>query len=152
VVQFDKNDFQPQNYPGRISMTTPFIAPYTVTIGDINYGRHLGNDRALLIFQEARIRFLESFGLSEGNIGEGRSLVVVEVGCRYLREIFLHDELAVQVTLGGIEGKKATFQFVVTRKGDGQQVLTGFTAILAIDPALRKVVELPQPFLAACRQ
>lgn len=133
-------------------MTTPFTAPYTVTIGDINYGRHLGNDRALVIFQEARIRYLESFGLSEGNIGEGKGLVVVEAGCRYLREVFLHDELEVQVTLGEVQGKKATFLFAVMRKGDGQQVLSGFTAILAFDYAERKVAELPEPFLAACRK
>jgi len=133
-------------------MTTPFTAPYTVTIGDINYGRHLGNDRALVIFQEARIRYLESFGLSEGNIGEGKGLVVVEAGCRYLREVFLHDELEVQVTLGEVQGKKATFLFSVARKSDGQQVLAGSTAILAFDYAQRKVAELPEPFLAACRQ
>ena len=133
-------------------MTTPFTAPYTVTIGDINYGRHLGNDRALVIFQEARIRYLESFGLSEGNIGEGKGLVVVEAGCRYLREVFLHDELEVRVTLGEVQGKKATFLFEVMRKSDGQQVLSGFTAILAFDYAQRKVAELPEPFLAACRK
>ena len=133
-------------------MTTPFTAQYTVTIGDINYGRHLGNDRALVIFQEARIRYLERFGLSEGNIGEGKGLVVVEAGCRYLREVFLHDELEVQVTLGEVQGKKATFLFAVTRKGDGQQVLSGFTAILAFDYAQRKVAELPEQFLAACRK
>lgn len=133
-------------------MTTPFTASYTVTIGDINYGRHLGNDRALVIFQEARIRYLESFGLSEGNIGEGKGLVVVEAGCRYLREVFLHDELEIRVSLGEVQGKKATFMFEVTRKSDGQQVLSGFTAILAFDYSLRKVVELPEPFLAACPQ
>ncbi len=133
-------------------MTTPFTAPYTVTIGDINYGRHLGNDRALVIFQEARIRFLENFGLSEGDIGDGKGLVVVEAGCRYLREVFLHDELEVGVAIGEVEGKKATFLFEVTRKSDGQRVLSGFTAILAFDYALRKVVELPEPFLAACGQ
>lgn len=132
-------------------MTTPFIAPYTVTIGDINYGRHLGNDRALVIFQEARIRYLENFGLSEGNIGEGKGLVVVETGCRYLHEVFLHDELSVEVTVGEVKGKKATFFFSVIRKSDGAQVLQGFTAILAFDYALRKVAELPEPFLAACR-
>lgn len=133
-------------------MAASFTTPYTVTIGDINYGRHLGNDRALVIFQEARIRYLESFGLAEGNIGEGKGLVVVEAGCKYLREVFLHDELEVEVTVGEVQGKKATFLFSVRRKSDGVQVLSGFTAILAFDYTLRKVAELPLPFLAACRQ
>jgi acyl-CoA thioester hydrolase len=133
-------------------MKTPFIAPYTVTIADINYGGHLGNDRALLIFQEARIRFLESLGYSEANLGEGKGLVVVEAGCRYLREVFLHDELDVRVELGEVVGKKATFEYAAIRKGDSCEVLAGFTAILAFDYALRKVATLPESFLVKCRQ
>lgn len=133
-------------------MTTSFTTPYTVTIGDINYGRHLGNDRALVIFQEARIRFLERFGLSEGDIGEGKGLVVVEACCRYQREVFLHDELEVQVTVGEVQGKKATFLYTVMRKNDGQQVLAGSTAILAFDREARRVAELPESFLNACRK
>lgn len=133
-------------------MKTPFVAPYTVTIADINYGGHLGNDRAFLIFQEARIRFLENLGYSEANISEGKGLVVVEAGCRYLREVFLHDELEVRVALGEVVGKKATFEYVVIRKGDSQEVLAGFTAILAFDYALRKVAALPEHFLVKCRQ
>ncbi|KJS00459.1 MAG: hypothetical protein VR65_13310 [Desulfobulbaceae bacterium BRH_c16a] len=132
-------------------MKSPFTAPYTVTIADINYGGHLGNDRALLIFQEARIRFLENFGFSEADIGEGKGLVVVEAGCRYLREVFLHDELEVRVVLGEVAGKKATLEYVVIRKGDGQEVVTGFTAILAFDYGLRKVASLPEAFLAINR-
>lgn len=129
-----------------------FTAPYTVTIGDINYGRHLGNDRALVIFQDARIRFLQSLGFSERNIGEGKGIVVVEVGCRYLRQVFLHEELDVQVAIGEMEGKKCRLDYGVVRKSDGQEVLNGFTVMLAYDYDSRKAVKLPEPFLLNCRQ
>jgi len=129
-----------------------FIAPYTVTIGDINYGRHLGNDRALVIFQDARIRFLQSLGFSERNIGEEKGIVVVEVGCRYLRQVFLHEELDVQVAIGEMEGKKCKLDYGVVRKSDGQEVLNGFTVMLAYDYDSRKAVQLPEPFFNKCRQ
>ena len=32
-----------------------FSVNYKVTISDINYGGHMGNERALLLFQQVRI-------------------------------------------------------------------------------------------------
>lgn len=127
-----------------------FFAPYTVTIADINYGRHLGNDRPLVIFQDARIRFLKSLGFSEGDIGEGRSIVVVESGCRYLRQVFLHEELQVMVSVGELAGKRCRLDYTVKRRGDEQTVFSGFTLLLAYDPLIQKAAALPEPFIAAC--
>ncbi len=128
-----------------------FTAPYTVTIGDINYGRHLGNDRPFLIFQDARIRFLNNLGFSEADIGEGKGIVVVEAGCRYLRQVLLHEELEVQVAVDALEGKKCRLDYTVVRKNDGQKVLAGFTVMLAYDYESGKVVKLPEPFFLTCR-
>jgi len=127
-----------------------FFAPYTVTIADINYGKHLGNDRPLVIFQDARIRFFKSLGLSEGDIGNGRSIVVVESGCRYMRQVFLHEELQVAVTIGELQGKRCRIEYSVKRLGDDQIVLSGFTLLLAYDPLARKAATLPEQFVAAC--
>jgi acyl-CoA thioester hydrolase len=133
----------------RMNMQT-FFAPYTVTIADINYGKHLGNDRPLVIFQDARIRFFKSLGLSEGDIGNGRSIVVVESGCRYLRQVFLHEELLVAVTIGELQGKRCRLEYSVQRRGEDQIVFSGFTLLLAYDPFAGKATTLPEQFLAAC--
>ena len=37
-----------------------------VRISDINYGNHMGNDRALSFFQDARISFLKQLGRRSG--------------------------------------------------------------------------------------
>ncbi len=131
-------------------MNGVFTSRYTVTIGDINYGGHLGNERALVIFQDARIRYLQSLGLSEKDIGGGVGIVVVESGCRYLRQIFLHDELSVKVAVEPPEGKKFTLKYEVMRKGDDEKVLTGFTVILAYNYALTRVVVVPDEFKKRC--
>jgi len=131
-------------------MSKVFSSTYTVTIGDINYGGHLGNERALLIFQDARIRFLEHFGFSERSIGEGVGIVVVESGCSYLRQVFLHEELEIHVAIEEMAGKKFTLRYAVFRGDDGEKVITGFTVILAYNYSLRKVVQLPGEFMQKC--
>ena len=40
-----------------------FKWPYKVPISDINYGGHMGNDKSLALFHEARIAFLKHLGI-----------------------------------------------------------------------------------------
>ena len=44
---------------------------YTIKQEDLNYGNHVGNERALLFFQWAREEFLRANNLSETDIGDG---------------------------------------------------------------------------------
>jgi acyl-CoA thioester hydrolase len=129
------------------NMKKQFTARYSVTIGDINYGGHLGNERALVIFQDARIRFFGSLGLSEGDIGDETGIIMVESGVRYRREIFLHDELVVTVGVSEVKTKKFVLEYDVTRESDAQQVLSGFTIFLAFDYTSRKVTKIPSQFI-----
>ena len=39
-----------------------FETEYKVIVSDINYGGHMGNERALIIFQQARMEWLNSIG------------------------------------------------------------------------------------------
>lgn len=133
-------------------MDRVFAAEYIVTIGDINYGGHLGNDRSLLIFHDARLRFLKSLGFSEKDIGEGKSVIMVEANVRFLKEIFVHDRLETRVWLTETEGPRLPFQYEVKRKGDGKTVLTGSTLLLSFDYGTRKIVRVPSIFLEKYRQ
>ena len=38
---------------------------YKVIVSDINYGGHMGNERALIIFQQCRMDWLNSLGLTK---------------------------------------------------------------------------------------
>ncbi len=131
-------------------MNKIFSSTYVVTIGDINYGGHLGNERALVIFQDARIRFLGHHGFTEKSIGEDVGIVVVESGCSYLRQVFLHEELEIHVEVEEMAGKKFTLRYTVSRAEGGEKVITGFTVILAYNYSLRRVVLLPGEFMQKC--
>jgi len=63
---------------------TNFIMKYKVHISDINYGGHMGNDRSLSLFHEARIVFLKSLGYSEMNIGNGIGIIMKDAHVDYL--------------------------------------------------------------------
>jgi acyl-CoA thioester hydrolase len=129
-----------------LNMTDSFTSVYKVTIGDINYGGHLGNDKALVIFQDARLHFLKTLEVSEIDIGEGCGIIMVESGVRYHREVFLHDELIISVEVSAVRGKKFTLSYTVIRKSDEAQVLSGFTSFLSFNYQSRKVATLPAPF------
>ena len=55
---------------------------YKIQKEDINYGGHVGNERALLFFQMARMNFFESLGLSEMDLGEGAGVIQKKWICR----------------------------------------------------------------------
>lgn len=126
-------------------MTAPFTSEYRVTIGDINYGGHMGNERALLIFQEARLNFLKFLGYTELHIGEGCGIIMVECGVRYKREVFQGDQLEVEIRLLELKGKKFTLAYRV-RRGESQEVFSGTTTFLAYDYSAKKVAQVPDVF------
>ncbi len=133
-------------------MAELFSTRYIIKENDISAGFHLGNERALVIFQEGRINFLQHIGLSDKNIGENTGIIVVESGVKYHREGFLHDVLLVNVAIAEIAGKKCTLKYSVIRESDKQELLSGFTTFLAFDYQKKKVVEIPAVFIEKTEQ
>ena len=125
---------------------TDFSMKYKVAISDINYGGHMGNDRSLLLFHEARIAYLKSLGYSEMNIGEGLGIIMKDAHVDYLVEVYHGDELVVKVSLGEQKGPLFNLDYEVNRDSDQKMVFTGRTGILAFNYEKRKVARTPQEF------
>jgi acyl-CoA thioesterase FadM len=51
--------------------STGFRARYPVRVGDINYGGHLGNDKYLLLFHDARLAYLAAWAHRRRTSGAG---------------------------------------------------------------------------------
>jgi acyl-CoA thioesterase FadM len=73
--------------PENMSFTTQI----QVTIKDINYGGHVGNDSILSIIHEARMRFIASLGYKELDKEKGVGLIMADAAVSYKGEGFHGD-------------------------------------------------------------
>ena len=127
--------------------TWPFKTHITVQIGDINYGGHLGNDKSLVYFQEARLRYLKELGASEMDIGDGVSLTQIEAFVSYKGEAFHGDELVVGVKIEDFSKVKFKVSYHITRKSDETLIGTGYTVLAGFDYKQRRIKRLPSSFV-----
>lgn len=131
----------------KLILNMEFLAKYTVGIGDINYGGHLGNDKALLIFHDARIQFLNHFGLSELNIGEEKGIIMVDAQIKYLHQVSLHDALSIAIDIEIENTKKFVVHYLVKNSKSQKDVISGSTGMLCFDYAVQKVKQIPDSFV-----
>ena len=119
---------------------------YKIRIGDINYGGHMGNDKALLLFHDARIDFLEQHGFSEGDFG-GAGMIMSDAHVYFKKEVFRGDELKVYVHIENLRG--ISFEMHYTVLCQEEEILHGSTKLIAFDYKLRKVVKIPEAFISS---
>ena len=120
---------------------------YEVRVSDINYGGHMGNDKALTVFHDARINFLQSFGFSEMNIGDNIGIILIEANIKYKAEVFLHDVLEVSVKLDKVEGIKWNLAYTAKRSSDSKVVFEGNTLMASFNYERKKISPIPRAFL-----
>ncbi len=128
---------------------TEFKTKIPVRIDDINYGGHMGNDRYLIFFQEARLRLLKSLGFSEMNIGNGVSVTQAEAFVRYKAEVFAGDCLEVEVLIDRLSGVRFRVLYRLVRESDKKLVAEGHTLMVGYDYREHKVQKIPQVFKEA---
>lgn len=127
-----------------------FSINYKVTISDINYGGHMGNERALILFQQVRIDFYNSLGLSELNIGNGIGTIQKNSYVNYHKEIFLGQTLTVKIV--SIEAFRTSFNIKYEVYNEENLLcIDGSTLIISYDYFHKKVCKLPSEFLVAIK-
>ena len=104
----------------------------------------MGNDKALLLFHDARIHFLEELGFSEMDIG-GPGLIMGDAHVYFKKEVFRGNELRVYIHLEDIREISFVMQYSVMR--DDVQVIHGNTKMIAFDYDKRRIVKIPEAFL-----
>lgn len=121
-----------------------FAGSYIIRVGDINYGGHMGNDRALLLFHDARLHFLEEREFSENDIG-GPGLIMGDAHVYFKKEVFRGDELKVYIHVEDIREISFVMHYSIMR--EDIQVMHGHTKMIAFDYNRRRVVRIPEVFL-----
>jgi YbgC/YbaW family acyl-CoA thioester hydrolase len=125
-----------------------FSIPLTVRSDDLNFAQHVAHQNYFIYFQEARIAYLGQFGFSELDIC-GCAMLIAEASCRYRKELFFGDRLRASCRVERLNPK--TFVMAYTLARDGVLCAEGSTTNLVVDPRQKKVVPLPDGFVAAVR-
>jgi acyl-CoA thioesterase FadM len=121
----------------------PFRTEIQVRITDLNYGRHVGNDALLSMIHEARVRFLQHFGLTELDVG-GVGLIMTDSVIVYRSEAFQGDVLHFAVGAADFNRYGCDFIFQVTNLESGREVARAKTGVVCYDYPSREVRPMPE--------
>jgi acyl-CoA thioesterase FadM len=125
-----------------------FCYPITLQPRDINYGGHLGVDSLISIIHAARAYIFKSAGISETNLGDGRTgIIMTDVEINLRAEGFMFDNLEVFTHVGDLTKNGFRFFHKISR-GDSTVALAEM-GFLTFDYAARKVSPVPDSCIRA---
>lgn len=128
-----------------------FQCPIQVRPQDVNYGGHLGNDHLISIMGVARALLFRSLGLSELDLGDGQTgIIVADLAVNYRAEAFMFDELLIETHVGEIGDKGFRMFHRVTK--DSTLIALVETGFVTYNYAKKKTTAIPTSFLQQLRR
>lgn len=123
----------------RFSCTIP------VRIGDVNYGKHVGNDAIVSILHESRMQFLASIGCTELD-AFGTGMIMSDLAVLYKGEAFYGDQLTVEVTADELSSAGFDLFYRISTERDGKKIILAEakTGMICFNYEQRKVARLPE--------
>ena len=142
----------------RIKISLPeyfsFSATIVIRITDLNYGGHVGNDTILSLLHEARLQYLQHFGLTELQFA-GTSLIMSDVGIEYKGELFHGDTVKVWVSTADYTRASFDVYYKMECAQSGRLIAIAKTGMVCYNYESKKVVAVPddakQKLLAASK-
>jgi acyl-CoA thioester hydrolase len=134
----------------RIQFSLPdhfvFATDIQIYISHVNQGGHLDNAQLLTLVSEARVRFFNALGYTEGNVA-GHPIVVGDMVAQYKSEGF-HGE-TMRVSMIPQDYNKYGFDLVYRMEclDTAREVARGKIGIVFIERESRKVAAVPAEFL-----
>lgn len=119
-----------------------FATEMQIYISHVNQGGHLDNAQLLSLVSEARVRFFQSLGYPEADVG-GLSIVVGDIVAQYLSEGFHGETMCVEMTPADFNRYGFDLVFRMTEKSQRREVARGKIGIVFIHRADRKVAPIP---------
>jgi acyl-CoA thioester hydrolase len=125
-----------------------FSCTITLQPRDINYGGHLGNDSLVSLIGTARAGMFHSIGLSEGDLGDGKTgVIMADLSVNFKAEAFMFDELQLDTHVG--ELSKTGFR-IFHRLRKGQTIVAlAETGMVAFDYGRRKIGQVTKTLIEA---
>jgi YbgC/YbaW family acyl-CoA thioester hydrolase len=122
-----------------------FKQSYNITIRDINYANHMDHLALLNYLHETRVRLLRSLNVSELDVdNQGSGLVVTELSCKYRKECFYGDLIDIEVQLEQLSNTRLNFVYQISRDG---VIIANSVITTAFISKAKKVIPIPPNLL-----
>jgi acyl-CoA thioesterase FadM len=128
-----------------------FSTEMQIYISHVNQGGHLDNAQLLSLVSEARVRFFQSLGYSEADVGD-LSIVVGDIVAQYKSEGFHGETMRVAMVADDFNRYGFDLVFCMTEKSGGREVARGKIGIVFIGKHTRKVAPVPNAILRLLQQ
>ncbi len=113
---------------------------------DINYGGHLGNDSLVSLLGAARVNMLYTMGMSEGQLGDGETGVIMsDLAVNFKAEAFMLEEVVIDTHIG--EFSRTGFRIFHRLKKEAVLVALAETGMITFNYSIRKIAPVPDIFL-----
>ena len=122
-----------------------FSTKIEIRTSDLNYGGHLGNAQFFEIIHEARIRFLNHFGLSEAKFYTG-SLILSKALAEFKSQAFHGDVLIIKVVPEQFQRTSFDLLYKVENEATGKIVALFKTKMVCFNYQTETILALPPDF------
>lgn len=128
-----------------------FSTEWDVSIGQINYGNHMGNDSFLSLAHEARMRFFASHKLTELSLF-GTALIMSDAAVMYRSEVKWGEKLRIDLMMTDIQEYGFDFIYGVHAVADNREVARIKTGMNFFDYQQKKLIRADDNFLHKLRE
>ena len=120
-----------------------FCTEMQIYISHVNQGGHLDNAQLLSLVSEARVRFFQSLGYPEADVG-GLSIVVGDIVAQYKSEGFHGETMRVEMTPQDFNRYGCDLVFRMTELSTRREVARGKIGVVFLDRTARKPAPIPE--------
>ncbi|MFD1335282.1 acyl-CoA thioesterase [Oceanobacillus iheyensis] len=114
-----------------------FYIPINIRFSETDMYGHMNNVSPFIYFEEARIAYLQSLGLFNDFTNKDEGIIVADLQCDYLKQLFFGDQVNVHVKTQEVGNSSFDVHYMVT-KGNFDVVLTARGRLVYIDANLGK--------------
>lgn len=123
-----------------------FKTEQMITIAYLNPAGHVGNSQMADLVHDGRIHLLRTLGLSELNLGDGKTgLIMGDLVINFKTEIFLGEKVLIEADISEMENKGFRFFYRISK--EGKTAALAETGYVTFSYAERKVCEVPSVFI-----
>lgn len=123
-----------------------------VRFRDLDAMGHVNNAVYFTYFEVGRSSYTRAAGLAadDEDLPQRRyPFILLDARCRFLAAISINDELRLYVRTSHVGTKSSVFEYLLTRRSDGEALAVGHTTQVAFDYAAGRTMPLPDDLRSA---